>query len=357
MTGYLGAGKTTLLNYILTADHGHRIAVIMNEYGEESGIESALSEFTTRAGKQSGSSLEKWVEVANGCLCCSVKSDFLMALEALVQDPTKMFHYVIIETTGLANPGPVAAALWTDAELEAAVCLDCIITVADCRNLRRQLAEPPGEGGTNEAQQQLAYADVVLLNKTDLAKDEADLEDLEALVREINAEAEVLRTHRGRVDLSVILGRGAYVQQGGHDAPGARRAATAPSGRGEDAACSTCGERRCGVHVASRPHNLSVGTVSIVLDRPVQLDAFRSALDELLWERASHGMDVFRMKGFLNVAGSSHAHILQAVQELYDIVELDEELAQDARTRIVVIGKRLDRAALESRFKRCIEGA
>lgn len=69
-----------------------------------------------------------------------------------------MFHYVIIETTGLANPGPVAAALWTDAELEAAVCLDCIITVADCRNLRRQLAEPPGEGGTNEAQQQLAYA-------------------------------------------------------------------------------------------------------------------------------------------------------------------------------------------------------
>ena len=95
MTGYLGAGKTTLLNYILTADHGHRIAVIMNEYGEESGIESALSEFTTRAGKQSGSSLEKWVEVANGCLCCSVKSDFLMALEALVQDPTKARRSVL----------------------------------------------------------------------------------------------------------------------------------------------------------------------------------------------------------------------------------------------------------------------
>ena len=105
------------------------------------------------------------MELENGCICCSSKTDMVKALETLVQQRDH-FDYILIETTGLANPGPVATALWTDEQLESTVCLDAIVTVADARNVRRQLEEPPAEGGgANEAQQQVAFADVVLLNK------------------------------------------------------------------------------------------------------------------------------------------------------------------------------------------------
>lgn len=129
ITGFLGAGKTTLVHHILNANHKHRIAVIVNEFGDTSGIETAA------VSSEKGGVVvpaEEWVELANGCLCCSVKSDFVAALEGLMLKRDK-FDYILIETTGLADPGPVAAALWTDDELEAAVHLDAIVTVVDAK--------------------------------------------------------------------------------------------------------------------------------------------------------------------------------------------------------------------------------
>ncbi|KAL6770564.1 ZNG1 [Auxenochlorella protothecoides x Auxenochlorella symbiontica] len=166
ITGYLGAGKSTLINRILNTQHGYRCAVLMNEFGESADVERALIK---EPEGEEASPLANWVQLENGCICCSVKNDMVKALEALLQQRAS-FDYILIETTGLANPGPVAAALWTDAELEAGVCLDAVVTVVDARNIRRQLADPPGEGAeVCEAAAQIAFADVVLLNKVGAA--------------------------------------------------------------------------------------------------------------------------------------------------------------------------------------------
>eukprot|EP00878_Enallax_costatus_P030930 GHUV01033745.1.p1 GENE.GHUV01033745.1~~GHUV01033745.1.p1 ORF type:complete len:209 (+),score=29.59 GHUV01033745.1:656-1282(+) len=164
ITGYLGSGKTTLVRYILQERHGYRIAVILNEFGGETGLESAFiqNEQGSRA------NVPQWVELANGCLCCSVKAEFVQALEGLLQTGSRhegKFDYILVETTGLANPGPIMSELWTDEELEAAVVLDGVVTVVDGRNIGRQLAEQRAGGAANEAQLQVALADVILLNK------------------------------------------------------------------------------------------------------------------------------------------------------------------------------------------------
>lgn len=352
ITGYLGAGKTTLLTHLLTADHGYRIAVIMNEFGEEKGIEGALLGVDTMGGgSQSGAGLEEWIEVANGCLCCSVKNDFVTALEGLLADKTRVIDYIIIETTGLANPGPVAAALWTDEELEAGVCLDSIVTVVDARNIPRQLDErSTGEDGSgaNEAEQQIAYADTILLNKTDLVRDEGQLCLLEDRIRGINASVGIVRTQRGVIDVGAVLGRGMYVQPSMCDAPGGSKIGMELI---KGIECSTCGGTCSGGHEApGRGHDHGrVTTVSLSVPGAVRGEAFRRWLDEVLWERSegTEGMEIFRLKGVVCVEGSGRKHVIQAVQEIYDMVEV-AEWGEEARvTRLVVIGQGLDREVLQ----------
>jgi G3E family GTPase len=188
ITGFLGAGKTTLVRHILTARHGRRIAVVLNEYGGEGDIEAAF--VRTEGGADAPA--PHWVELANGCLCCSVKGEFLQAIEALVasglapggsggggpqaeqpqqgegqqqQSGRGAVEAVLVEASGLADPGPVVAALWGDEELEPAALLDGVVTVVDAAHIGRQLAERRAGGAANEAQVQVALADVVLLNK------------------------------------------------------------------------------------------------------------------------------------------------------------------------------------------------
>eukprot|EP00879_Flechtneria_rotunda_P022113 GHRR01023331.1.p1 GENE.GHRR01023331.1~~GHRR01023331.1.p1 ORF type:complete len:224 (+),score=69.16 GHRR01023331.1:248-919(+) len=164
ITGYLGSGKTTLVRYILQERHGYRIAVILNEYGGETGIESAF----VQDEQGDHATVPQWVELANGCLCCSVKAEFVQALEGLMAADSLhagKFGYVLVETTGLANPGPIMSELWTDEELEAAVVLDGVVTLVDGHNITHQLAEGRPGGTANEAQLQVALADVILLNK------------------------------------------------------------------------------------------------------------------------------------------------------------------------------------------------
>ncbi|KXZ54969.1 hypothetical protein GPECTOR_3g136 [Gonium pectorale] len=214
VTGFLGAGKTTLVRNILTANHGYRIAVILNEFGEDVGIESSFVQ--SQEGLQGADG--EWVELTNGCMCCAVKSDFLQALESLLERPGlasggRAFDYILIETSGLANPGPIATALWTDSELESRVNLDGVVTVVDAVNIDRQLHEPRPRGAVNEAQLQVAYADIVVLNKLDLVDEEA-LIRAEADIRAINSGVSIVRTQRSTVELGLILNRNGYSHKG-----------------------------------------------------------------------------------------------------------------------------------------------
>ncbi|XP_059655710.1 uncharacterized protein LOC132302787 isoform X2 [Cornus florida] len=152
ITGYLGAGKSTLVNYILNSQHGKRIAVILNEFGEEIGVERAMIN-----DGEGGALVEEWVELANGCICCTVKHSLVQALEQLVQRKERLDH-ILLETTGLANPAPLASVLWLDDQLEAQVKLDSIITVVDAKNLRHQLQGHHDSSSFPEAFSQIAFA-------------------------------------------------------------------------------------------------------------------------------------------------------------------------------------------------------
>lgn len=392
ITGYLGAGKTTLVNWVLTARHGYRCAVLLNEIADSADIERAL---VKEPEGQDASPLAEWTELENGCICCSAKNDMVKALESLMQQRDR-FDYVLIETTGLANPGPVAAALWTDEQLESSVCLDCIVTVVDARHIRRQLADPRPDGAVNEAQQQVAFADVVLLNKTDLSND-AELAVVEAEIRGINAEAGITRCQRCEIDLSRILNTGLYSasaqpaagreppSSSGEGQQAASQQATTPGGahggghtlqqqaeqQGQQAApaCSSGGEgESCGDPHCSDPHHnhhtqlegsvhdARVGTVTIHLpDAALDFARLRRWLDALLWEGTAEAADLFRIKGLLHVAGSQRKQILQGVHEIYDIVEGPEWAAGEPRTsKLVFIGRRLRRDALAADLAACL---
>ncbi|NXE21538.1 CBWD1 protein, partial [Ardeotis kori] len=165
ITGYLGAGKTTLLNYILTEQHNKRIAVILNEFGEGIALEKSL------AISQGGELYEEWLELRNGCLCCSVKDNGVKAIENLMQRRGK-FDYILLETTGLADPGTVASMFWVDSELGSDIYLDGIVAVVDAKHGLQHLTEEKPDGLVNEASRQIALADLIIINKTDLVSEE-----------------------------------------------------------------------------------------------------------------------------------------------------------------------------------------
>lgn len=191
LTGFLGAGKTTLLNYILTAEHGKRIAVIENEFGEV-GIDHELVI----------NSEEEIFEMNNGCICCTVRGDLIRILSNLMKRRNK-FDHILIETTGLADPGPVAQTFFMDPEIQSQLKLDGIVTLVDARHISHHLDAAP------EAQEQIAFADVLLLNKCDLV-DSAGLDALEARLRQINSQATLHRTEQAKVALDLVLGLGGF---------------------------------------------------------------------------------------------------------------------------------------------------
>ncbi|XP_021927593.1 COBW domain-containing protein 1-like isoform X2 [Zootermopsis nevadensis] len=210
ITGYLGAGKTTLLNYILTEQHEKKIAVILNEFGEGSALERSV------AVGQGGNLYEEWLELRNGCLCCSVKDNGVKAIENLMTKRGK-FDYILLETTGLADPGPIASIFWLDKDLGSDIFLDGIVTVVDSKHGLKQLGtksqlEMPsedGKGSLNEAVRQIALADMIIVNKVDLVDNE-HLAELKNEIRGINGAAELVETTLCRVDLDLILDQQAY---------------------------------------------------------------------------------------------------------------------------------------------------
>lgn len=227
ITGFLGSGKTTLVNYILKADHGYRIAVILNDFGAELGVEKMLVQQDGVDGDNASRTLvEDWVELNNGCVCCTVKGSLVQTIEGLLEKRKEMgekFDFILLETTGLADPGPVARELWVDDELveEDGAVLDSIVTLVDASNIEKQIEE------NKEATLQVAYADTILLNKADLVKAE-DLERVKARIAAINAEAEIVVTTRSSVDLGIVLNQGTVAGGGRGRKPVLGEFASAP---------------------------------------------------------------------------------------------------------------------------------
>lgn len=202
ITGFLGAGKSTLLNYILTQNHNKKIAVILNEFGEGQAVEKSI-----HVGHD-GALFEEWLELRNGCLCCSVKDNGLQAVENLMSK-RGLFDYILLETTGLADPAPIAGMFWVDAALCSSVQLDGIVTLVDARHCLQHLLQVPQEGVLNEAVKQVALADRIIINKIDLVSPEI-LQQVRDAVRSINSVARCIETTRATIDLEFVLNLGAY---------------------------------------------------------------------------------------------------------------------------------------------------
>jgi len=341
LTGFLGAGKTTLLNHLLTQDHGYRCAIIINEYGEVS-IDNQLV-----VGAD-----EEVLELNNGCLCCRVRGDLVKSVQSLVQKG-KRFDYLLVETTGLADPSPIAHTFMMP-DLADHVKLDGIVTVVDARHVESVLDSTP------EAQPQVAFADVILLNKTDLVEP-ADLERVEHRLRHMNNLAKIHRTERSSIDIGKILGLGArdlmaplevqeepaeHAHDHDHDHdchdPGCDDASHAHShshGPGEHD------------HDHGR-HDDAVGSFCIREERPLDLKKTEAWLSKLLGEQ---GEQIYRSKGILHIQGVPKRVVFQGVQMLFDVApDRFWNTAEKRETQFVFIGKDLDEAAIRSEFETCI---
>ncbi|KAJ1103116.1 hypothetical protein NDU88_000544 [Pleurodeles waltl] len=327
ITGYLGAGKTTLLRHILAGQHGKRVAVILNEFGEGGGLEQPLA--VSRAGRL----YEEWLELRNGCLCCSVKDSGVRAIEALMQKKGR-FDYILLETTGLADPGAVASVFWLDAELGSDLYLDGIVAVVDAKHGLRHLSEEKAEGLVNEAARQVGLADLVIVNKTDLAP-RGELDALTAAVRSINGVARLLETQRSRVDLSEVLDLHCF-----------------------DGLSGTGLQEKLRQVQTTRPH-LDLGILTVTLEVPGSLSEERlnTFLQNLLWERSARDragspMEVIRMKGLVSLKEKRQQVVVQGVHELYDLEEtlVDWGEEEERTNRLVFIGRNLDKDILKHLF-------
>ncbi len=347
LTGYLGAGKTTLLNRILTEEHGKKYAVIVNEFGEI-GIDNDLV-----VGAD-----EEVFEMNNGCVCCTVRGDLIRILQGLMKRKGG-FDAIIIETTGLADPGPVAQTFFVDEDVKAKTRLDSVTTVVDAKHILLRLSD------SKEAAEQIAFADQIILNKTDLVS-EADLKMLEARIRRINPIAPIHRAQRANVPLEAVLGRGGFdLDRIVSLEPAFLNPAHGEAGHVHDEDCHDHDhdhhhhdhhghehhDHDHGHDHYSELHDDAIKGISLRLDKPINGDKITRWLDALL---ADQGPDILRAKGIIDVAGEEKRLVFQAVHMI-----LEGELQRpwkpgEARySRMVFIGRNLDEAALKAGFEAC----
>ncbi|WP_456282732.1 GTP-binding protein [Cupriavidus sp. JZ107] len=344
LTGFLGAGKTTLLNYILTERHGHRIAVIENEFGEVD-VDSDLVL----------SSDEEIYQMTNGCICCvvDVRTDLVRILQKLLAQPER-FDHIIVETSGLADPTPVAATFFMDHEVAREVALDGVVTLVDALHIESHLDDPRLRGFDNQAVDQIVAADRIVINKTDLA-DPAAVDALEARLRRLNEGAQILRSNYARIDLRNILGIGGFTPGlAVLDDSGDEHDHGHGDDHGEGHVCDEhCGHDHDHDHDREHAHrhDPSVSSVSLVFDRPFDGDRLASAIRALL---AAQGDDLFRIKGIVAVAGSERRHVLQAVHRQLDLHAGDPWLDAPRDSKLVFIGRNLDRGRLQTMLGICL---
>ena len=308
LTGFLGAGKTTLLNRILTERHGKKYAVIVNEFGE-TGIDNDLVVDAD----------EEVFEMNNGCICCTVRGDLIRILGGLMKRADK-FDAIIVETTGLADPAPVAQTFFVDQDVADRTRLDAIVTVADAVHLNDQLGEH------HEAEEQVAFADIVLLNKTDLVEQEG-LGRVEDRIRKINPYAKIIRTERCDANLDEVIGLNAFSLD--------RVLEVEPDFLTSD---------------HDHEHDDDVKSISLASDVPLDFEKFQTWFGELLQTR---GQDILRSKGILDFKGEDARYVFQGVHMLMDGAPMGAWPNGARHSRIVFIGRDLDSMGLEDGFVAC----
>nr|XP_033514233.1 P-loop guanosine triphosphatase YjiA-like [Nicotiana tomentosiformis] len=382
ITGFLGSGKTTLLNHILTADHGKRIAVIENEYGEVD-IDGSLV-----AAKAAGA--EEIMMLNNGCLCCTVRGDLVRMIAELVSRKKGKFDHIVIETTGLANPAPIIQTFYAEDQVFNDVKLDGVVTLVDSKHAGFHLDEIKPKGVVNEAVEQIAYADRIIVNKTDLVG-EFEVSSLIQRIKSINGMANLKRTQFGKVDLDYVLGIGGFDLERYHFFPfmivysfsvhsilpnimlkyvrcrlvpkadqGSVVGTLRGAGPGESLnleclpqeCCCFSAEHHDHHHSHDHTHDPGVSSVSIVCEGSLDLEKANMWLGTLLIERSD---DIYRMKGLLSVQGMDERFVFQGVHDIFQGSPDRPWRSDEPRTnKIVFIGKNLDAKELEEGFKGCL---
>ncbi len=325
LTGFLGAGKTTLLNRILTENHGKKYAVIVNEFGKI-GIDNDLVVDTD----------EEVFEMNNGCVCCTVRGDLIRIIEGLLKRNQK-FDGILVETTGLAKPAPVAQTFFVDDDVRAKTSLDAIVTVVDAKNIMARL------GDTEAAAEQIVFADVMLLNKTDLVS-EAELMLVEARLRSLNPFAIIYHTKNSDIAVDKILGRGAFDLE--------RVISLDPEFLHEQEHEHHHNHDHHHHHNNALDHDEDITSLSLTTDKPLDGDVFMRWVNQLSAEK---GGDLLRWKGILNFRGEDKRFVFQAVHMIMD-GDVQRPWRDDEKraSRLVFIGRNLDQAALRSGFESTI---
>jgi G3E family GTPase len=308
LTGYLGAGKTTLLNRILTHEHGKKVAVIINEFGEV-GIDNQLVIDVE----------EEIFEMNNGCICCTVRGDLIRIIGNLMKRRDK-FDHLVIETTGLADPAPVIQTFFMDEDVRSQTFLDSVVTVVDAKHIDQHWE-------SEEVQEQIAFADVILLNKTDLVSTQA-LENLKQKIQSMNVMAKIYPTYDANIEIDQILGIEAFSLDHALEID--------PEILGEDA----------------HQHDETVISVTIVESGDLNGKKLNSWISELL---RNQGPDIFRMKGILSIQGEKNRFVFQGVHMLFDGKADRPWYPQETRkNELVFIGRNLDETQLKEGFRDCL---
>jgi G3E family GTPase len=341
LTGYLGAGKTTLLNRILTEDHGKKYAVIVNEFGEI-GIDNELI-----VGAD-----EEVFEMNNGCVCCTVRGDLIRGVSGLMKRKGR-FDAIIIETTGLADPGPVAQTFFVDDEVKAKAKLDSVTTVVDAKHILLRLSD------SKVVREQIAFADQIVLNKADLVSED-DLKMIEARLRRMNPLAPIHRATRSDVPLSAILGRGGFdLDRIVSIEPEFLNPAHGEHGHVHDEHCGHDhhdhdhhghDHHHADAHGNTEArHDDDIKGVSLSMTRPVDAQKVTKWLNDLL---AEQGPDILRAKGILDVKGEDKRLVFQAVHMILEgDLQREWKPGEERLSRMVFIGRNLDEAKLRAGFE------
>jgi G3E family GTPase len=322
LTGYLGAGKTTLLNRILSEPHGKKYAVIVNEFGEI-GIDNELV-----VGAD-----EEVFEMNNGCICCTVRGDLIRIIEGLMRRKGK-FDAIIVETTGLADPAPVAQTFFVDENVGRRTKLDAVVTVADARWLKERLKDAP------EAKNQIAFADVILINKTDLVT-EGELREIEARIRGINPYAKLHRTERANIALDQVLGRNAFDLD--------RILDIEPEFLHADDHDHDHGHSHGGL---KHYHDEEIQSLALSTEEPLDPDKFFPWVQDLV---AKDGPSILRCKGILSFKEDAERFVFQGVHMILDGDHQRPWKDNEKRSsRIVFIGRKLPEEKIRKGFELCV---
>ncbi|MBN9587193.1 MAG: cobalamin biosynthesis protein CobW [Afipia sp. 62-7] len=347
LTGYLGAGKTTLLNRILSENHGKKYAVIVNEFGEI-GIDNDLI-----VGAD-----EEVFEMNNGCVCCTVRGDLVRIIDGLMKRKGK-FDAIILETTGLADPAPVAQTFFVDEDVREKTALDAVVTVADAKWLSDRLKDAP------EAKNQIAFADVIVLNKTDLVT-APELAEVEARIRAINPYATLHKTQRAQVKLSDVLERGAFdldrileiepefLEGDSHDHEHCHdeNCTNEHHHHGHDHHHHGHDHGHGHAHGLKHYHDEDMQSLSLRTEKPIDPTKFMPWLQDLV---AKDGEKILRSKGILSFKGDDDRYVFQGVHMMLEGDHQRKWRNDEKReSRVVFIGRELPEQAIREGFEKTI---